>query len=67
MALTLQEYLPLGRFSDSEAANFSELKAELRSSIQKGIDFVNKGALCSWHICILVFMWHLPEGKMIAS
>lgn len=39
-----QEYLPLGRFSEAEEAGFAALKAELRGSIQKGIDFVRKGS-----------------------
>ena len=38
----MQEYLPLGRFSELEAKNFEALKSELRGSIQKGIDFVHK-------------------------
>ena len=42
-ALPPQEYLPLGRFNDVEQQGFEALKAELRSSIQKGIDFVRKG------------------------
>ena len=39
-----QEYLPLGRFSEAEEQGFAALKAELRGSIQKGIDFVRKGS-----------------------
>jgi malate dehydrogenase len=39
----VQEYLPLGRFSELEAQNFQALKAELRASIKKGVDFVAKG------------------------
>ena len=38
-----QEFLPLGHFSELEAANFKKLKEELRSSIQKGVDFVHRG------------------------
>ena len=43
--ITMQEFLPIGRFSELEAANFDKLKTELRGSIQKGIDFVHKGAI----------------------
>ena len=39
-----QEYLPLGRFSETEEQGFAALKAELRGSIQKGVDFVRKGS-----------------------
>ncbi|CAK0787085.1 hypothetical protein CVIRNUC_010301 [Coccomyxa viridis] len=39
----VEEYLPLGRFSELEAKGFEALKSELRGSIQKGIDFVRKG------------------------
>ncbi|KAK9809282.1 hypothetical protein WJX73_000564 [Symbiochloris irregularis] len=39
----VQDFLPLGVLSDLEASNFSKLKTELQSSIQKGIDFVQKG------------------------
>lgn len=38
----MQEYLPLGRFNELEAANFEALKGELRGSIKKGVEFVNK-------------------------
>lgn len=43
----MQEYLPLGRFNELEAKNFEALKSELRGSIQKGIDFVNKSETSS--------------------
>lgn len=43
--LCMQEYLPLGRFNELEAQNFQALKAELRGSIKKGVDFVNTGEL----------------------
>ena len=42
MCWAVQEYLPLGRFNELETANFEALKGELRSSIKKGVDFVNK-------------------------
>ena len=38
-----QEYLPLGRFSAAEEQGFEALKAELQSSIKKGVDFVVSG------------------------
>lgn len=38
----LQEFLPLGSFNELEAKNFEALKSELRGSIQKGVNFVNK-------------------------
>ena len=53
MYAVLQEYLPLGRFNELEAKGFEALKSELRGSIQKGIDFVQKGEddLLTWSSC----------------
>ena len=39
-----QEFLPLGRLSELEAEGLAALKAELRASIQKGVDFAHQGA-----------------------
>ena len=39
-----QEFLPLGRLNELEARGLEALKAELAASIQKGVDFVRKGA-----------------------
>lgn len=36
----VEEYLPLGRMNKVEADGFAALKAELKGSIQKGVDFV---------------------------
>ena len=48
-----QEYLPLGQFSQAEAAGFEALKAELQGSIKKGVDFVRSGeAFCCWHCSV---------------
>ena len=35
------EFLPLPRLNAMEQGNFESMKAELRSSIQKGVDFMN--------------------------
>jgi hypothetical protein len=40
LSVILQEYLPLGRMNKVEADGFAALKAELKGSIQKGVDFV---------------------------
>lgn len=37
----IEEYLPLPRMSLAEQSNFEAMSAELRASIQKGIDFVH--------------------------
>ena len=36
------EFLPLPRLNAAEQENFEIMKSELRTSIQKGIDFMNK-------------------------
>ena len=40
----LQEFLPIGRMNELEAANMDALKKELSGSIKKGIEFANQGA-----------------------
>lgn len=37
----IAEFLPLPRLNAMEQGNFESMKAELRSSIQKGVDFMN--------------------------
>ena len=40
----MQEFLPIGRMNELEAANMDALKKELRGSIKKGIEFANQGS-----------------------
>ncbi len=42
--LSAQDFLPLGRMNELEARGLEALKSELAASIQKGVEFVRKGA-----------------------
>ena len=43
----MQEYLPIGRLNALESVGMDALKAELHTSIKKGVDFVHQGVCCS--------------------
>ena len=43
LIILVQEFMPIGRMNELEAANMAALKKELAGSIKKGVDFANGG------------------------